>query len=126
MNWVATGAIALGLAVGLGAFGAHALRDRLDAYAISVYERAVFYHFVHALGLLLVAALARAGAISAASASRTGWLLVAGILLFSGSLYALAVTGVRGLGAITPFGGVSFVAAWVVLAIEALRSSPRA
>src|SRR4029077_5212136 len=122
MNWTATGAIGLALAVILGAFGAHGLRARLDAYSMSVYERAVFYHFVHALGLLAVPLMVKAGLITRSAGNWAGWLLLAGIVLFSGSLYALAITGVRTLGAVTPFGGVSFIAAWVVLAVCALRS----
>ena len=109
-------------AVGLGAFGAHGLRDRLDAYSMSVYEKAVFYHFIHALGILLVALLARAHAISVEGQARVGWLLLVGIIIFSGSLYALALSGVRTLGAITPLGGLAFIAGWLVLAYEAARS----
>lgn len=112
----------MALAVLMGAFGAHALRDRLDAYSIGVYEKAVFYHFVHALGLLIVAILARVNAVSQPAASRIGWLLTAGVLLFSGSLYVLAVTGNRVLGAITPFGGAAFIIAWLWLAWESLRA----
>ena len=123
MNWTAAGAFALALAVTLGAFGAHQLRDRLDAYSLDVFERAVFYHFIHALGLLLVALLTRVGAIAPAAGARTGWLLLAGIVLFSGSLYVLAITGARWLGAVTPFGGVSFIAAWVLLAWSAIKQS---
>ena len=122
MNWIATGAIALALAVALGAFGAHGLRGRLDDYSMSVYERAVFYHFVHALGILIVSGMLPW--LPRAAASWVCWLLLAGVILFSGSLYALALTGQRMLGAITPFGGVSFIAAWVTLAIMALRSRP--
>jgi uncharacterized membrane protein YgdD (TMEM256/DUF423 family) len=113
----------MGLAVALGAFGAHGLRNRLDAYSLSVYEKAVFYHFVHALGILLVALLARVNAISATGAARAAWLLFFGIIFFSGSLYALAISGVRALGAITPIGGVAFIAGWLVLAWEAVRKS---
>jgi uncharacterized membrane protein YgdD (TMEM256/DUF423 family) len=116
MTWLATGALLLAAAVMLGAFGAHGLRGRLDAYAIGIYERAVFYHFVHALGLLIVPVLARVGALSPATASWVCVLLLAGILIFSGSLYALAITGVRTLGAITPVGGLAFIAAWLLLA----------
>ena len=122
MNWTAAGAILLALAVGLGAFGAHGLRERLDAYSMAVYEKAVFYHFVHALGILLVAILARVNAISLAGQSRVAWLLFLGILFFPGSLYALAISGVRVLGAITPIGGLAFIAAWLLLAYEAFRS----
>jgi len=123
LNWIAVAATALAVAVSLGAFGAHALRARLDAYSLDVYQRAVFYHFIHALGLLLVSLLARAGAIPLQTGDRIGWLLLAGIVLFSGSLYLLAVTGARWMGAITPFGGVSFIAAWVWLAWAAIRQS---
>ena len=126
MNWTAAGAIALALAVMIGAFGAHGLRGRLDDYSMGIYERAVFYHFIHALGILIVSVFIpqRVGA----EPYRT-WicgLLAAGIVLFSGSLYALALTGNRMLGAITPIGGVSFVAAWVLLAVIAVRSRPPA
>jgi uncharacterized membrane protein YgdD (TMEM256/DUF423 family) len=122
MNWTATAAIMLVLAVSIGAFGAHGLQGRLDPYSTSIYEKAVFYHFIHALGMLAVPLLIRAGLLSESAGTWTGWLLLAGIVLFSGSLYALAITGVRTLGAITPFGGASFIAAWVVLAVCALRS----
>jgi uncharacterized membrane protein YgdD (TMEM256/DUF423 family) len=122
MNWTATAAIMLALAVSIGAFGAHGLQGRLDPYSTSVYEKAVFYHFIHALGMLAVPLLIRAGLISQSAGAWAGWLLLAGIVLFSGSLYVLAITGIRALGAITPFGGVSFIAAWLVLAVCALRS----
>ncbi len=122
MNWTATAAILLALAVSLGAFGAHGLQGRLDTYSMSVYEKAVFYHFIHALGMLAVPLLLRAGLISASAATWTGWLLLAGIVLFSGSLYLLAIAGTRMLGAVTPFGGASFIAAWICLAVCALRS----
>ena len=122
MNWSAVGALLLGIGVSLGAFGAHALRTRFDAYAMGIWEKAVFYHFVHALGLLIVPLLARTGAVNPAAADRICWLLVAGVLIFSGSLYALAITGVRTLGAITPFGGTAFIAAWLLLAWELFRA----
>lgn len=108
------------MAVALGAFGAHALKDRLDAYLMGIWEKAVFYHFVHALGLLIVSGLVRAGIVSSLTVAQ--WLFVAGIALFSGSLYALALTGNRILGAVTPLGGVAFIAAWVMLAWRASRA----
>jgi uncharacterized membrane protein YgdD (TMEM256/DUF423 family) len=117
VNWAATGALLLAIAVLIGAFGAHALRDRLDAYATGIYERAVFYHFVHALGLVAVGIAIEAHAAAPGTAQIAGWLLVAGIIVFSGSLYALALSGVRVLGAITPLGGAAFVAGWIALAV---------
>ena len=108
------------VAVACGAFGAHVLRGRLDPDMTAVWQTAVQYHAWHALALLAVGILlqqepARVGL--AASA----WLFAAGILLFSGSLYAMALTGMRSLGAITPLGGVSFLAGWAVLAWSAWR-----
>ena len=114
------GAVAAMLAVVLGAFGAHALRARLTPEMLTVYHTATQYHFYHALGLLLVALLA--AQFPAVGALRVaGWLMVIGIVLFSGSLYALSLTGVRWLGAITPLGGAAFIAAWAVVACGALR-----
>jgi uncharacterized membrane protein YgdD (TMEM256/DUF423 family) len=121
MNWSATGAAALALAVIFGAFGAHALRDRLDAYFRGVYETAVMYHFFHALGLLIVSLMPKSGFLSQTQASWICTLLATGIVLFSGSLYVLAMTRIPALGAITPFGGLSFIAGWLVLAWVLLR-----
>lgn len=125
MQWSAVGAAALALAVVLGAFGAHGLRDRLDTYLMGVYEKAVFYHFVHAIGVLIVPVLSREGSLTEVVAGRVCWLLLAGVLLFSGSLYVLAITGVRALGAVTPLGGVAFIAGWLLLAYALLRPSKR-
>jgi uncharacterized membrane protein YgdD (TMEM256/DUF423 family) len=121
MNWTAIGALGLALAVMLRAFGAHALRARLDAYSMGIWERAVFYHFVHMLGLLIVPLFERSGALSRAAREWVCWLLLAGVVLFCGSLYLLALTGVRTLGAVTPLGGLSFIAAWLLLAVAILR-----
>ncbi len=113
----------LALGVAIGAFGAHGLQGELDAYSLDIYQRAVLYHFIHALGLLLVGALTAAGAVSRPTAQWAAMLLLAGIVLFSGSLYTLALTGNRMLGAVTPFGGVAFIAGWVVLAYAAWKKS---
>jgi uncharacterized membrane protein YgdD (TMEM256/DUF423 family) len=121
MNWSAIAAIFLALAVGLGAFGAHGLRSRLDPEMMDIYKTAVLYHFLHALGMLMVSVLPKTGTLSESGAETICWLLLAGILIFCGSLYLLAVTGTRGLGAITPIGGVAFIAAWVVLAWKLIR-----
>ncbi|MGQ9632738.1 MAG: DUF423 domain-containing protein [Bryobacteraceae bacterium] len=121
MLWSATGAALLAVAVMLGAFGAHGLRGKLDAYSMGIYERAVFYQFIHAIGLLVTPLFAQVHAVRTAAANMVCVLLAAGILLFSGSLYLLAVTGTRWLGAVTPVGGLCFLAAWLVLALALLR-----
>src|SRR5712664_3779269 len=97
MNWNAIASILLALAVVLGAFGAHGLRDRLDAHSMSLWEKAVFYHFIHAMGLLIVSILPRTQTFPLPAASNVCWLLLAGVLIFSGSLYLLAMTGVSAL-----------------------------
>lgn len=120
-TFVALGAGLAAAAVALGAFGAHALKSTLEGAALSVFQTAVQYHFYHALGLMLIGAVGlRARASRALFAA--GWAMLAGIVLFSGSLYGLALTGIRGLGAVTPFGGVAFVAAWLLLAWAAMRA----
>jgi len=116
------GSVSAGLAVALGAFAAHGLRSRISPEALQTFETGARYHMYHALALLAVAwAAARwpGGAVTAA-----GWLFVAGTLLFSGSLYLLAVTGVRVLGAITPFGGLAFILGWLALAWAAWAARP--
>ena len=122
MNWTAVSAALLGIGVALGAFGAHGLRGKLDDYSMGIYERAVFYQFVHALGMLIVSALPKAGVIAPGKGGLVCGLLLAGILFFSGSLYILALTGVRTWGAVTPIGGVAFIAGWCVLVWAALAA----
>ncbi|MGC5770935.1 DUF423 domain-containing protein [Paenibacillus pabuli] len=116
---VILGSIMMFLAVALGAFGAHALKRRMSADMIKIYETGVQYHLVHGLGIILLGLLADRQD-QASLVLLAGWLLFVGILLFSGSLYVLSVTGVRKLGAITPLGGVAFLAGWVVLIIAVL------
>jgi uncharacterized membrane protein YgdD (TMEM256/DUF423 family) len=118
-NWFATGAVAAGLGVALGAFGAHTLKTRIGADLLEVWETGVRYHLVHALALLAVAWAASRWPGSLTNLA--GGLFVAGIVLFSGSLYVLAVSGVRWLGAITPLGGVAFIGGWICLALAAWR-----
>lgn len=111
------GALAGGVGVGLGAFGAHGLRSRLTPEMLNVFETGVRYHMYHALAILLVAALM--GRMEARLLPVSGWCFSAGIVIFSGSLYALATTGVTMLGAITPIGGVAFLAGWICLILVA-------
>lgn len=114
------GSASAALAVMLGAFGAHSLKNTLSPQMLTVYHTAVEYHFYHALGLLLIGLIAR-GMPDTALTAWAGGLMLAGILLFSGSLYLLSITGVRWLGAITPLGGMAFIAAWLLLALGACR-----
>lgn len=123
---VALGSAVLAVAVALGAFGAHGLKDRIAPEALGQWRTGVEYQFYHGLGLLLMAALRER--LSVAYARWAGRLMVAGVLLFSGSLYLLStreLTGLDGavgvLGPMTPIGGLCFIAAWVVLFITALR-----
>lgn len=107
------------LLVMLGAFGAHALEARLSPGHMIWWQKAVHYQGLHTLALLGVGLLALQHPGRALSAA--GWLFVAGILLFSGSLYTLALTDLRGLGMVTPFGGTAFITGWVALALAAWR-----
>lgn len=119
--FITAGAIAAFLAVAFGAFGAHALHDRMAPDLLAVYHTAVEYHFWHALGLIglgLTASLLPGSTLI----RWAGWAMVVGIVLFSGSLYALALSGIRALGAVTPIGGVCLLSAWILLAIAVLRA----
>jgi uncharacterized membrane protein YgdD (TMEM256/DUF423 family) len=110
------GSIAMALAVTLGAFGAHGLKSKLTTEMLDIFETGVRYHFYHALGLLLIGTIAN-WLPNSSLLSWSGWLMIAGILIFSGSLYILSISGIRWLGAITPIGGLCFIASWVLLAI---------
>ena len=115
-GWIALGAVNAALAVAAGAFAAHGLRDRLDARSLEVFETASRYHMYHALAIIAAGVLASSALRGAQIAA---WIFQAGIVLFSGSLYALALTGVKSLGAVTPLGGLAFLAGWACLAIAA-------
>ena len=106
------------LGVAAGAFGAHGLRSRLSADMLAVFETAVRYQMYHVFALLITAAaIGRAG--DARLLTVAGWSFITGVVLFSGSLYALTLTGLKGLGAITPLGGLAFLVGWACLAIFA-------
>ncbi|MEX2517672.1 MAG: DUF423 domain-containing protein [Gammaproteobacteria bacterium] len=109
------------LGVILGAFGAHALKNRLTEDLLQIWHTGVEYHFYHALGLILVGILCLHWPTSAWLRG-SGWLMLAGIVIFSGSLYMLCMTNLRWLGMVTPLGGLAFIAAWLVLFIAVLRA----
>lgn len=120
-NFVFLGAINMMLAVILGAFGAHGLKSRLTTEQLAWWHTGVEYHAYHALGLLLIGLLLIPHAPALAGVRYSGWLLQAGILVFSGSLYAMALGAPRWFGAITPIGGLAFIAGWGLLAWTALK-----
>jgi uncharacterized membrane protein YgdD (TMEM256/DUF423 family) len=112
------GAVNAALAVGAGAFAAHGLREKVDARMLEVFETGARYHMYHALAMILAGLLATTVARGAATA---GWIFQAGIVLFSGSLYVLALTSMNSLGAVTPLGGVAFLVGWLWLAWSACK-----
>jgi uncharacterized membrane protein YgdD (TMEM256/DUF423 family) len=118
MFWAIAGAINAFLAVACGAFGAHALKRRLDTERLAVFETGARYHMYHSLALVAVSWLAT----TRGAADTAGTLFLAGIVMFSGSLYALALSGVRKLGAITPIGGLCFLLGWADFAWVAMRA----
>ncbi len=113
MQWAKVGCVLMFLAVGLGAFGSHALRGKISDHYLDVYKTGVLYHMVHALGLFAVAWLSTQT--QDPKVNFAGVAMLIGIILFSGSLYVLSTTGIKWLGAITPLGGSSFLAAWILL-----------
>jgi uncharacterized membrane protein YgdD (TMEM256/DUF423 family) len=120
-SFLAIGAVAASLAVVFGAFGAHALKARVAPEALQIYKTGVEYHFYHALGLILLG-LAALRLPDSARLRAAGWTMLAGIVLFSGSLYLLALTGLAWLGAIAPLGGSAFILAWCLFAAAAIGS----
>jgi uncharacterized membrane protein YgdD (TMEM256/DUF423 family) len=119
--FLACGAGSAMLAVILGAFGAHALQGRLAPHLLDVYHTAAQYQFYHALGLLAIGILA-ARPDCFPCLRLAGWCMIVGTILFSGSLYVLSLTGIRIFGAITPLGGVAFIAGWISLLVGVLRA----
>ena len=117
--WLISAGIFGFLSVALGAFGAHTLKNVLDDYGKSIYEKAVLYQMFHTIALFTVGILQHFG--KDASFSIAGWGFLIGILLFSGSLYLLAATGIKWLGAITPFGGVAFLFGWFWLVLTIIK-----
>ena len=121
-RWILAVASLLSMAaVIIGAFGAHAFKSKLSPEMLRVYETGVLYHFLHAMALGLVGLAAATGKYPPGWIKAAAILFIVGIVLFSGSLYGLSLTGIRKLGIITPFGGLTFIAAWIALTIAALR-----
>ena len=116
---IGVGAIFSGLAVALGAFGAHALKEKLSPYALDVFETGVKYQMYHALAIIAVGLLA--SRIDGPAIRVSAYSFMIGILVFSGSLYTLAFTGTKWLGAITPMGGLAFLVGWISLALACFR-----
>ncbi|MDY8023344.1 DUF423 domain-containing protein [Paenibacillus polymyxa] len=114
------GCIVMFLAVALGAFGAHALKKRLSVDMMSIFQTGIQYQIAHGLGLLLLGVLADS-LVHSSLIVTAGWVMLGGILLFSGSLYALSVSGVKKLGAITPIGGLAFLASWVIVIVAVVQ-----
>ena len=118
--WIKIGSLMLFIAVALGAFGAHALRSKISDYYFDVYKTAVLYHLIHGLGIFVVAWLSTVT--TEPKINLAGIFFTAGIILFSGSLYLLSITGLKWLGAITPLGGLSFLTGWFLIFISSLKS----
>ncbi|PCI21733.1 MAG: hypothetical protein COB62_02705 [Piscirickettsiaceae bacterium] len=119
--FIALGALLAFLAVALGAFGAHGLKNTLTPEQLSVYHTAVDYHMWHSLGLIVIGICLQHN--SSSLLKKSGWFMFAGISIFSGSLYALSLSGIKILGAITPIGGVLFLIAWLLFAYASLKQN---
>jgi len=116
--FIGLGALSAFISVAAGAFGAHALKQVLDADMLAVYHTAVDYQFFHSIGLIVIGTLHKIS--PRHYHSYAAWIMLAGIIIFSGSLYVLSTTGIKWLGMITPIGGVCFLAAWLIIALSYL------
>ena len=122
--FIIAGAVNAAIAVALGAFGAHALKEKLSEHYLAIWETAVQYQMFHALALIAVGILMSPTLFgSVTQLSWAGYLILAGIIIFSGSLYVLSLSGIGILGAITPIGGVAFIAGWIMLIVAAIKFS---
>jgi uncharacterized membrane protein YgdD (TMEM256/DUF423 family) len=115
------GGVNAALVVVLGAFGAHGLKARITAEMLAMYQTGVHYHLFHALGLLVIGIVA-AQVVDSVYLKWAGWLMLVGIILFSGSLYLVSVGGMRWLGIVTPFGGLAFIAAWILFVLALIKA----
>lgn len=119
--FIVIGAALSFLSVAFGAFGAHVLKDRISAHYLDIFHTGVEYQMMHGLGLILVGILAISVLHGSPLLNWSGWLMFIGVLLFSGSLYVLSLTGIDVLGAITPFGGVAFLISWLLVVIAFIK-----
>lgn len=122
--WITLGSINMAFAIALGAFGAHGLKGKISEKMMENWGTATQYHLIHAVALLLIGLLIANFHSQASTLTISGWLILAGIILFSGSLYIMALTNFRTLGAITPIGGISFIIAWLLIAFSAWKYIP--
>lgn len=120
---VAVGAFLTALGIAFGAFGAHALRDTLSLYGHEIFKTASLYHLIHGLAIVCLAPLGALGFVPSTPLKRVAGLFIFGVVVFSGSLYLLAITEIRWLGAITPIGGLSFIVGWLILGLSTLKSA---
>ena len=122
--FIIAGAVNAAIAVAFGAFGAHALKEKLSEHYLAIWETAVQYQMFHALALLAIGILMSPSLFgSMTQLSWAGYLILAGIIIFSGSLYVLSLSGIGILGAVTPIGGVAFIAGWIMLIVAAVKFS---
>lgn len=122
--FIIAGAVNAAIAVMLGAFGAHALKERVSEHYLAIWETAVQYQMFHAIGLLVIGVLASSALLGDLTQLKwSGYLILGGIIIFSGSLYALSLSGIGVLGAITPIGGVLFIVGWIMLIITAVKGA---
>lgn len=120
--FIIAGAVNAAIAVAFGAFGAHALKEKLSEHYLAIWETAVQYQMFHAIGLLAIGILMSSSLFGVSTQlTWAGYLLLAGIIIFSGSLYVLSLSGIGILGAITPIGGVAFIVGWIMLIIAAVK-----
>ena len=120
MNYFTIGAASACLVIMIGAFGAHGLKEVLDDYGKSIFEKAVLYQMFHTIGILLLGLISKT--MPEINLDIVGWSFILGIIIFSGSLYILAITGTKSLGMITPIGGLLFIIGWIMLFIKMLKS----
>jgi len=121
MNFYTIGALSGALVVMLGAFGAHGLKEVLDEYSRSIYEKAVLYQMLHTVAILILGVMEKVQ--PQLNLQWSGWAFVLGIILFSGSLYLLAILGTRWLGAVTPLGGIFFILGWALLFFKTIKTN---